>query len=482
MRTVVSNFWKKPPRSRRNRSSIPLTATQSVEAWASACRVPRRRRRTAAGATRASARWDLIDPSFQFGGTISVAVVAGRSVLVQDENKARPTLEGRNWGIFGRETGTFPRSQLWNAPLASTPDEGYRLLRSKTASHSAGSQRAGSVAVRILDPGCSVRSRTFAWRLHRFAREPALAARLLPAGRWTPATRCRRRTARLRGTARSRPSRLPRRGRFVLRPFLRRARARRRIALPMESRSGGHAARAAAGQRFALSAPPQEAEARIAAAVSAGGTGGPRLSTGLVKTSPDGMAALRRLLDEAATPLRTGGSVGNPGAGGPAARRRAPPRRRPPLDRESRALPAVTGCEGRPRPRRPAGRGDLRSDVVAARLRLVALGDARNPGADASPRLRGAVRGGPHEVAQEPAALSGTQGPPRRTRGRPRRRDRGELRVPAPRAVRRGLPGALRRAPLGDDPAGSVPGRRADGPPAALASRVSRRRGMLPAC
>ncbi len=65
------------------------------------------------------------------------------------------------------------------------------------------------------------------------------------------------------------------------------------------------------GEWFALSATP-EAEARAAAAVSAGGTEGPRLSTGLVKASPDGMAALRRLLDEAATLFDRAGASGIP--------------------------------------------------------------------------------------------------------------------------------------------------------------------------
>ena len=219
------------------------------------------------------------------GDPISVAVVAGSWVLVHDENKARPTLEGRNWGnpearcsettclapgsgrragwgIFGRETGTFPRSQLGNARLASRPDEGYRLLRAKTARHSAGSQRAGAGAVRLLDPDVRCDRGLSPGHVHRVAREPALAARLLPAGRWTPAARCRRRTARLRGAARSRPGRLPPGGRFVLRPFLRRARARRRIALPMEPRSGRHAARPAAGRVVHPFRPPRSRSPR----------------------------------------------------------------------------------------------------------------------------------------------------------------------------------------------------------------------------
>ena len=65
------------------------------------------------------------------------------------------------------------------------------------------------------------------------------------------------------------------------------------------------------GAWFILSAPP-EVEARFAAAVSAGETGGPRLSTGLVRASSDGMAALRRLLDEAAAAFDGAGPSGIP--------------------------------------------------------------------------------------------------------------------------------------------------------------------------
>ncbi|MBK9088169.1 MAG: helix-turn-helix domain-containing protein [Holophagales bacterium] len=65
------------------------------------------------------------------------------------------------------------------------------------------------------------------------------------------------------------------------------------------------------GEWFALSAPP-EAEARVAAAVSAGERVEPRLSTGLVKASPDGMAALRRLLDEIAAVFERAGVEGIP--------------------------------------------------------------------------------------------------------------------------------------------------------------------------
>ena len=65
------------------------------------------------------------------------------------------------------------------------------------------------------------------------------------------------------------------------------------------------------GEWFTLSAPP-EAEARVAAAISAGDTSVPRLSTGLVKASPDRMAALRRLLDETATLFERAGASGIP--------------------------------------------------------------------------------------------------------------------------------------------------------------------------
>lgn len=65
------------------------------------------------------------------------------------------------------------------------------------------------------------------------------------------------------------------------------------------------------GEWFTFSAPP-EAEARIAAEVSASGSGAPRLSTGTVKASPVAMAALRRLLDEAAALFERAGPAGVP--------------------------------------------------------------------------------------------------------------------------------------------------------------------------
>lgn len=64
------------------------------------------------------------------------------------------------------------------------------------------------------------------------------------------------------------------------------------------------------GEWIALSAAP-EAEARVAAMAAREGET-PRLSTGLVKASPDGMAALRRLLDEAGALFERAGAEAVP--------------------------------------------------------------------------------------------------------------------------------------------------------------------------
>ncbi len=65
------------------------------------------------------------------------------------------------------------------------------------------------------------------------------------------------------------------------------------------------------GEWLALSVAP-EAEARVLAQVAAGGRGTPSVSTGLVKPPPEGMAALRRLLDEALDPFDRAGEAGIP--------------------------------------------------------------------------------------------------------------------------------------------------------------------------
>ena len=264
------------------------------------------------------------------------------------------------WGIFGRETGTFPRSQLWNAPLASAPDEGYRLLRSKTASHSAGSQRAGSVAVRILDPdvrcdrGLSPGRRTS-------CRARAGPGSSTPTG-WAMDS-CSTVSTAHRTSPRdgSLPTGSASSWRAIRPPAVS---ATGTSSTPDRSTDGvpERTSRCTPGGRASGSPfpPPPKPKPAIAAAVSAGGTGGPRLSTGLVKASPDGMAALRRLLDEAAALFERAGASGIPEQAARQLGEELLRRRRPSLDRESRALPAVTGCEGRPRPRRPAGRGDLR--------------------------------------------------------------------------------------------------------------------------